>query len=296
MTEYRFPDGFWWGSASSAPQTEGTVEGDGRGLNAWDLYYELKPERFFDGVGPEDTSSFVWEFDPDHAARPPGHPRRRLPGVQGDGTPGPPRRDRHQGARPHHPPRTPPRRGRRTAARRERPRPLPHPPAGHQAGDRIRHPANRWSALAGSEHRSADPAHRAGPGRLVGPDARVPRGPGLRGAPGPVRRRQRLHRLRTPTRHGPRRHRRRCCGQNADSRGGTRNPASGSDRPGLPGDPRGRSRIGGLTSWSRPRTVWTQASTRSTTSPVGRCRPSTTRTTWPTSSAPPVNVSLAPPA
>ena len=39
MTEYRFPDGFWWGSASSAPQTEGTVEGDGRGLNAWDLYY-----------------------------------------------------------------------------------------------------------------------------------------------------------------------------------------------------------------------------------------------------------------
>ncbi len=32
MTEYRFPDGFWWGSASSAPQTEGTVEGDGRGF------------------------------------------------------------------------------------------------------------------------------------------------------------------------------------------------------------------------------------------------------------------------
>ncbi len=28
--EYKFPDGFWWGSASSATQSEGSVDGDGK--------------------------------------------------------------------------------------------------------------------------------------------------------------------------------------------------------------------------------------------------------------------------
>ena len=46
---YKFPDGFWWGSAASATQTEGASNVDGKGKNIWDHWYELKPNRFFDG-------------------------------------------------------------------------------------------------------------------------------------------------------------------------------------------------------------------------------------------------------
>lgn len=28
---YQFPEGFWWGSAASGPQTEGTFPGDKKG-------------------------------------------------------------------------------------------------------------------------------------------------------------------------------------------------------------------------------------------------------------------------
>ena len=39
----KFPKGFYFGSATSATQSEGSIEGDGKGDNIWDLWYELEP-------------------------------------------------------------------------------------------------------------------------------------------------------------------------------------------------------------------------------------------------------------
>jgi 6-phospho-beta-glucosidase len=64
-TKYRFPDGFWWGSAASGPQTEGAADVDGKGKNIWDHWYELEPTRFFDGVGPSKTSQFYYKYKED---------------------------------------------------------------------------------------------------------------------------------------------------------------------------------------------------------------------------------------
>ncbi|PKG23533.1 glycoside hydrolase family 1 protein [Niallia nealsonii] len=62
---YKFPKGFWWGSAASATQTEGAANIDGKGENIWDYWYELQPERFFDGVGPKNTSQFYYKYKED---------------------------------------------------------------------------------------------------------------------------------------------------------------------------------------------------------------------------------------
>lgn len=56
MTNYQFPKDFWWGSAASGPQTEGTFADDGKGKNIWDHWYEIAPEKFYQEVGPEKTS------------------------------------------------------------------------------------------------------------------------------------------------------------------------------------------------------------------------------------------------
>ncbi|TES56474.1 glycoside hydrolase family 1 protein [Halalkalibacterium halodurans] len=62
---YRFPEGFWWGSATSATQTEGAAHRDGKGKNIWDHWYEVEPSRFFQGVGPQDTSQFYERYKED---------------------------------------------------------------------------------------------------------------------------------------------------------------------------------------------------------------------------------------
>ncbi|BAB07637.1 glycoside hydrolase family 1 protein [Halalkalibacterium halodurans] len=62
---YRFPEGFWWGSATSATQTEGATHRDGKGKNIWDHWYEVEPSRFFQGVGPQDTSQFYERYKED---------------------------------------------------------------------------------------------------------------------------------------------------------------------------------------------------------------------------------------
>ncbi|WP_182201390.1 glycoside hydrolase family 1 protein [Paraliobacillus salinarum] len=62
---YKFPEGFWWGSAASATQTEGGTNEDGRGKNIWDYWYELEPNRFFESVGPETTSDFYHRYRED---------------------------------------------------------------------------------------------------------------------------------------------------------------------------------------------------------------------------------------
>jgi len=63
--KYRFPENFWWGSASSALQTEGESQGAGKGQTTWDYWFATQPWRFHNGVGPDDTSMFFrnWRED-----------------------------------------------------------------------------------------------------------------------------------------------------------------------------------------------------------------------------------------
>ncbi|MFW3497777.1 glycoside hydrolase family 1 protein [Aerococcus viridans] len=62
---YRFPEGFWWGSAISGPQTEGRIKDDGKGDNIWDHWYREDPSLFFDQVGPEKTSAVYSHYKED---------------------------------------------------------------------------------------------------------------------------------------------------------------------------------------------------------------------------------------
>ncbi len=67
MTDYLFPKNFFWGTASSGPQTEGRFDGDGKGDNIWDFWYEKEPQRFFNQVGPDKTSYNYKRFKEDVA-------------------------------------------------------------------------------------------------------------------------------------------------------------------------------------------------------------------------------------
>jgi len=49
----RFPEGFIWGSATSALQIEGATTEDGRGPSVWDEFCRKHPERIFEGASPE---------------------------------------------------------------------------------------------------------------------------------------------------------------------------------------------------------------------------------------------------
>lgn len=62
---YQFPEGFWWGSATSATQIEGAAAEDGKGMNIWDYWYKSEPNRFFDNVGPETASDFYHRYKED---------------------------------------------------------------------------------------------------------------------------------------------------------------------------------------------------------------------------------------
>ena len=44
--KYKFPENFWWGSATSGPQCEGASNIDGKGKSIWDYWYEKEPNRF----------------------------------------------------------------------------------------------------------------------------------------------------------------------------------------------------------------------------------------------------------
>lgn len=63
--QYKFPEGFWWGSATSATQIEGAANEAGKGKNIWDHWYEAEPNRFFDNVGPGNTSNFYYQYKED---------------------------------------------------------------------------------------------------------------------------------------------------------------------------------------------------------------------------------------
>lgn len=53
----QFPNGFLWGAATSAPQSEGAAAKDGKSPSTWDKWFEMEPESFYDQVGPENTSN-----------------------------------------------------------------------------------------------------------------------------------------------------------------------------------------------------------------------------------------------
>ena len=61
----KFPKDFVWGSSTSGPQTEGRVSGDGKGDNLWDYWFQVEPNRYYNGIGPDKTSTFYenWEKD-----------------------------------------------------------------------------------------------------------------------------------------------------------------------------------------------------------------------------------------
>ena len=65
QSEFTFPQGFLWGSSTSAPQSEGTFPGDGKGLNNWDYWYSIEPEKFHHQIGPEVTSAFYQTYQED---------------------------------------------------------------------------------------------------------------------------------------------------------------------------------------------------------------------------------------
>ena len=60
-----FPKGFYWGSSTSAEQSEGRFQGDNKGLTVWDKLYRTEPYKFHNGIGPETTSSVYTHFKED---------------------------------------------------------------------------------------------------------------------------------------------------------------------------------------------------------------------------------------
>lgn len=60
----KFADNFYFGSATSAIQSEGNDQ-EGKGKDIWELWYEEEPERFYDGVGPKVTSTFYKNYKTD---------------------------------------------------------------------------------------------------------------------------------------------------------------------------------------------------------------------------------------
>lgn len=63
--KYQFPRDFWWGSASSAPQTEGESLSGGKSATVWDTWFAKQPGRFHQQIGPQQTSTFYqhWQQD-----------------------------------------------------------------------------------------------------------------------------------------------------------------------------------------------------------------------------------------
>lgn len=77
--KFKFPECFWWGSATSATQIEGAANEGGKGENIWDAWYAKEKNRFFDEVGPDTTSDFYHTYKEDIACmRDIGHNTFRL--------------------------------------------------------------------------------------------------------------------------------------------------------------------------------------------------------------------------
>ena len=65
MAKLKFPENFWWGSATSGPQSEGRFNKKNR--NIFDYWYDTDKKVFFNEVGPDVASNFYNSFKEDIA-------------------------------------------------------------------------------------------------------------------------------------------------------------------------------------------------------------------------------------
>ena len=65
MSKLKFPENFWWGSATSGPQSEGRFNKKNR--NIFDYWYDTDKKVFFNEVGPDVASNFYNSFKEDIA-------------------------------------------------------------------------------------------------------------------------------------------------------------------------------------------------------------------------------------
>lgn len=61
----KFPENFWWGAATSGPQSEGRF--NKQHANVFDYWYEVEPEVFYKQVGPDTASNFYNSYVEDIA-------------------------------------------------------------------------------------------------------------------------------------------------------------------------------------------------------------------------------------
>lgn len=60
-----FPNNFLWGCATSAPQSEGHSTTSGKSESTWDRWFQLEPQKFYQGQGPEDTTLMYENYKAD---------------------------------------------------------------------------------------------------------------------------------------------------------------------------------------------------------------------------------------
>ena len=61
----KFPENFYFGSATSSTQSEGAHEDHLKGKDIWDIWYEYEPHKFYNQIGPKDTSTFYKNYKSD---------------------------------------------------------------------------------------------------------------------------------------------------------------------------------------------------------------------------------------
>ncbi|MFC4772203.1 glycoside hydrolase family 1 protein [Enterococcus hermanniensis] len=59
----KFPANFWWGAATSGPQSEGRF--NKKHANVFDYHFEIEPEKFHNQVGPDVASNFYNSYEKD---------------------------------------------------------------------------------------------------------------------------------------------------------------------------------------------------------------------------------------
>lgn len=60
-----FPEQFWWGAATSGPQSEGRF--NKKHANVFDQWFEIEPDAFYDQIGPDVASNFYNSYKEDIA-------------------------------------------------------------------------------------------------------------------------------------------------------------------------------------------------------------------------------------
>lgn len=61
----KFPENFYFGSATSSTQSEGAHEETLKGKDIWDVWYEEEPYKFHNEIGPKNTSTFYKNYKED---------------------------------------------------------------------------------------------------------------------------------------------------------------------------------------------------------------------------------------